>query len=1033
MATDLKIQSPPAPSSQPKQAPVKSNHGFIDTAPLPHEKAEGPQAYIGKIYNALDRAYGGNGAVEKDLLSSSYDYFSSKLQKSPAYAHKVYDNLVRAFGPDGVMGKDVFPLTMADFYKKVQLNPDDSQQKQALDILNHFHDKATGKQNQQQSSQSLTRLLYNNPAIDTSKPPQPVDPNTVPIHSPETKEKLSAAVKKDQLHAMDRFWYVADKMGEAISDGVAETSKLGVLLGSVASHPFATSEFSADEANANAVADKAYRAMSKLIEDPNDKHANDLIENEKGWAGTLTRLSGSLGQFAMQMSTGHVGLGLSAAGQADRELVQSAKAKGITPTATQRLLYSTFIGGATAAILSSPVTKALEKTEAGTLAKKIAGKVLADAIREEGGKITGKVMERAAAKLSDKMISKIRYGGSAALTNLVQNAAYTGALAAADIGTKAIYNKTTADNVFEPGREMLETVKQMPAQLGAFALLSAIGGFGYSHTNEYLKALSAQVKTPEDLAHVHSVIDDLKADGKITGRQMQTFKDKVKKYAGLNGLMPKDAPADLKAKLYDKMDDYVHAETAFEAESKQLADEKNPLFSSQNQDHVQQLKAARDLIRDQIEETIQGQKFEYYEADGTYYRKMGDKVAPIAKELYKLAQNKKILEDITEKDKIAIGIKPATHNPVLDMDDKYVDDNKWYTVAYPVPKTALPQWLQQHVVVERPEAGKPITYVRMSGADAKALNKDIYGTPAAILLNGADKPLPEATYRDYNPLKPVEAKITGLTRVEINGSPYHFKGDNILNAFAKDKEGRVVVTLFDDSNHKHTFEGTQALEIYDGMVDRAAKEVDDYNFEDEKLKGLSLVEKAIAVAGDENAVKGLSDKTGVKPNKIKTLLNSIIDNSKTKSHESEIKETGTVKGETGESTQTPGTQGSHQKGEGRQLQERLTTPGEQIPEKGGAAQKAAPPSFVLNPEEKTKHVQDLDKKIEGLRSRGKEFEDAGNKKQADRLAKDADNVRAKKEFTDKTDMKLDDVINHLKELKRLKIDCKGKGATIRKK
>lgn len=72
-----------------------------------------------KYYNALQQAYGQDGAVEKGAFNLGYDDFKTKLANQD-YAQKIYGALQQAYGQDGAVEKGAFTLPFQDFYSKVQ-------------------------------------------------------------------------------------------------------------------------------------------------------------------------------------------------------------------------------------------------------------------------------------------------------------------------------------------------------------------------------------------------------------------------------------------------------------------------------------------------------------------------------------------------------------------------------------------------------------------------------------------------------------------------------------------------------------------------------------------------------------------------------------------------------------------------------------------------------------------------------------------------------------------------------------------------
>lgn len=71
-----------------------------------------------KYYNALQQAYGKDGAVEKGAFNLGYDDFKQKLTNQD-YAQKIYGALDNAYGKQGVVEKGAFTLPFQDFYNKL--------------------------------------------------------------------------------------------------------------------------------------------------------------------------------------------------------------------------------------------------------------------------------------------------------------------------------------------------------------------------------------------------------------------------------------------------------------------------------------------------------------------------------------------------------------------------------------------------------------------------------------------------------------------------------------------------------------------------------------------------------------------------------------------------------------------------------------------------------------------------------------------------------------------------------------------------
>ena len=71
-----------------------------------------------KYYNALQQAYGKDGAVEKGAFNLGFDDFKQKLANQD-YAQKIYGALDQAYGSHGSVEKGAFTLAFQDFYGKV--------------------------------------------------------------------------------------------------------------------------------------------------------------------------------------------------------------------------------------------------------------------------------------------------------------------------------------------------------------------------------------------------------------------------------------------------------------------------------------------------------------------------------------------------------------------------------------------------------------------------------------------------------------------------------------------------------------------------------------------------------------------------------------------------------------------------------------------------------------------------------------------------------------------------------------------------
>jgi hypothetical protein len=528
--------------------------------------------------------------------------------------------------------------------------------------------------------------------------------------------------KKNNITVGDRFRYVMDQMGKGEINLGSGTARLLTEIHQLA-NPWLIPKGTTVWKEGQKASDATGKFLTKYLQPPENSaeaEANKRIEEGKSTADEITRFGGQLANFMPSLA----GADLTAGTSFFVDKYQSnyndiSKIKGVNELTKQT--YATVGGALNMFLMKMPLGKALDKTIGDKIVADVSARSLKDAMVKSGGKITDDMIESAINDGKKTIMDRIKLGGVRGLRSLAEASVYNVGGAISDLANEKLANAVGGKQLFDVNKDAPEVIRQSLANTLAFAGLGAVHGAFHKSSIDNIRDQIAHAKSPLDIENVHQQINDLHAKGDITAQQAELFHQATNYYTEKNAKVPGDIEPAKKGKIFDLM-------AKSEEGNKHLQDLKeqqgnaDPIFSDGYENQIKATQASIDLNEDRMKEVNSGQNFRYYEQGGKYYKQFMDKEPEeITPELYDL---KKLNEDLSQTAERPF-VAPLSEeqkeetNPVLNIPNKEIEDNKSYTLQYNLHPDQLPEDLSSHVTGVTPTPEGLITTVTMTGEQAK--------------------------------------------------------------------------------------------------------------------------------------------------------------------------------------------------------------------------------------------------------------------------------------------------------------------------
>lgn len=366
------------------------------------------------------------------------------------------------------------------------------------------------------------------------------------------------------------------------------------------------------------------------------------LDDLEGFLAMSGRIAGDIG---LASATGGSSYFAQAYSDGADDYDESTAKMGIKPNDNARAFY---------AIANGTINGLLEKlaidklTGDGPVFKAIQKKVLANVLKDTSpmvGKAAIDAIEESAKKQIKKLTSDIASNGIRAGyrsfveggTELVQ--------AAAEDAAKLATNWGQGVDAFNEKEVKEQFFKNLVNSAAAGALYGPIIGLGMDKTfgrniNTQVLDDIANAKTQEDLDKINQDLQDTFDKNNFSDAERQMVMDNARRYAEVKQTLPSDTPADAQKIAIPKIENRIKLDRDIEAKKAELETVDESVKPTIQQD-IDILQDKRSQLNDEIREAVTGQKFQYTEENGKFYKQSPDgSKEEISKNRYDLEQLK---------------------------------------------------------------------------------------------------------------------------------------------------------------------------------------------------------------------------------------------------------------------------------------------------------------------------------------------------------------------------------------------------------
>jgi hypothetical protein len=353
-----------------------------------------------------------------------------------------------------------------------------------------------------------------------------------------------------------------------------------------------------------------------------DVTKNSVGQNTKA----LVSMSGQLiGDISLGASTG--GASFFALGFNDgvNEYDEAIKRSGGVPNEGGRMAFG-FVNGAVNGLLESFALNKIFGT--GPALKNLQRKVVAEVFDEtlkKGGKFTTKELEQLAESKIRTLAKNVRTRGVKTLYGSSVEGATEGIQSALTDAAKVITNKAERREVFDDV-DMQDIAKNFVNNTAAGFIFGAPMGISSTlntHVdNQLLKDIS-NAKTEDDFSRISSDLSATLDKQNYTPEHKQAILNKMMEYAEVKQSIPSYTPASAQEKAIPKILQRRDIDKTI-SEKESSLEKLDESLKGDIELEISMLRDRRNFLNDQIREDVSEDKFDYYEENGKFFKRLGE-------------------------------------------------------------------------------------------------------------------------------------------------------------------------------------------------------------------------------------------------------------------------------------------------------------------------------------------------------------------------------------------------------------------------
>jgi hypothetical protein len=406
------------------------------------------------------------------------------------------------------------------------------------------------------------------------------------------------------------------------------------------------------------ISQKAFAPVEKGIKKIRSKYTTE--EEDKAIAGEfnlfdgvglndLKGLAAMSGRMATDMALGALTGGTTFVLQGRQMAVddydEAVKKAGLEPNENARNLYG-IAGGTINGLLEK---FAIDKIFGDTpVFRDIQRKAIAETLKKTAG-MTGKAaidaIEANAIATVKQLTSDLKSKGVRALYRGSIEGGTESLQAGLEDAAKFAANAVQGDEAFnreEIKKNFLKNIVNSGVAGGIFGPVFGAGAdvaFGRNINTELLNDI-ANAKTPEDIENIRLELNKTFDDNNFSQEERDIIMQNANRYAQVKQTLPDGTPAELQKLAIPKIEQRVKIDNEI-ANKKAAAESLDESVKSAQQQDISLLEDKRASLNDEVREILTGDKFNYIEENGKYFKQLGENPREeISKNRYDLEQIK---------------------------------------------------------------------------------------------------------------------------------------------------------------------------------------------------------------------------------------------------------------------------------------------------------------------------------------------------------------------------------------------------------
>lgn len=388
----------------------------------------------------------------------------------------------------------------------------------------------------------------------------------------------------------------------------------------------------------------------------------DVTKNTLGQnAKALVAMSGQMvGDIVIGAATGGASYVLQGINDGVNEYDEGAKRAGVMPNDTGRMAFGLVNGAVNGLLERFAINKIFGEGPAlRNLQRKVVAEIFDETLKK-GQKFTVKEVENLAENKIRNLAKEIRVKGVKALYGATVEGGTEGIQSGLTDIAKIITNKAEKREVFDDV-DMKSISKNFVNNVAAGFIFGTPMGLASSlntHVDNQLLKDVSKAKTEEDFNRISSELTSTFDKKNYSPEQREAIMNKMKDYAEVKQSIPDYTPSNVQERVIPKILQRRDIDKTISDKEATIGKLDESLKSDMDLE-INMLKDRRNYLNDQIREDVSEDKFNYYEENGKYYKRLGENPPEeISKNYYEMSEvgNKQQADKVKPTD---INLRPT--------------------------------------------------------------------------------------------------------------------------------------------------------------------------------------------------------------------------------------------------------------------------------------------------------------------------------------------------------------------------------------